>query len=379
MILPSKIKLNQILRPSVVCLLISLIYLLVTLGNNGWDALAFIRVGGHFDPRVGGQEMGYDGQFAYQIARDPANGWQYVDLPAYRYQRILYPMLARVLSLGSEFVLPWMMLLINLVSVPLGVYLLEKILVNFGQSRWPALGYGLFIGTLMSLRLCLNEPLAYALVIGGIYLYLKDHIPGSAICFGLAVLTKEVTILFVAAIGLYLIIRKFRTGFVFGMIAVAPYLLWKVILFTWFQDWGFSAGGAMATSFEWIPYAGWWKLAGVSLTDFLTMSILILPLVIIPSILAIYTSVRQIIRRQINEFTLILFFSAVLVPFLPSSNILDPLGVSRALIGLVIAWLLYGARNQSKRILSYCLLFALTGVFIWRDAFLPVGTYSNNT
>ncbi len=222
------------------------------------------------------------------------------------------------------------------------------------------------------------NPWLTVLVIGGIYLYLKGHISGTAVCMGLAVLTKEVTILFVVAIGLYLIFRKFRSGFLFGAIAVVPYILWKVILFSWFQDWGFSAGGAMATSFEWIPYAGWWKLAGVSLPGFLTMSILILPLVIIPSFLALYTSIRQLIRRQFNEFTLILFFSAVLVPFLPSSNILDPLGVSRALIGLVIAWILYGARNQSKRILSYCLLFALTGIFIWRDAFLPVGTYSKN-
>jgi len=163
---------------------------------------------------------------------------------------------------------------------------------------------------------------------------------------------------------------------IFAIIAGVPFILWKILLFTWLHDWGLSAGGAMATTFEWLPYAGWWKLAEVTLSGFLTLSILIVPLVIIPSILAIYTSVRQLLARQANEFTFVLFFTAILIPFLPSSNILDPLGVSRVLMGLVIAWILFGAKNQSKRVLSYCYLFGLTGIFIWRDTFLPVGVYS---
>ncbi len=372
-------KFARLSRPSWICAFISCFYLVFIIATNTWDPMSLIRVGGHFDPRIGGQEMGYDGQFAYQIARDPMNGWQYVDLPSYRYQRILYPVVSMLLSFGNDALLPWVMILINLVSIIMGVYLLEKILVHYGQSRWPAISYGLFIGTLMSLRLCLNEPLAYALAIGGTYLYIRGRLTSSAICLGLAVLTKEVTILFAAAFIIYLLFRSTRSGIFFGLLACIPFLLWKIVLFTWFHDWGLSAGGAMATTFEWLPYAGWWKLANVTLSGFLTISVLIVPLVIIPSILAIYISVRKFLSHQVDEFTLLLFFTAILIPFLPSSNILDPLGVSRALMGLVIAWLVFGARNQSKRILNYCYLFALTGIFTWKDTFLPVGTFSQDS
>ncbi len=372
-------KFTRYIRPFWIGAIISSMYLIFILAANSWDPMSLIRVGGHFDPRVGGQEMGYDGQFAYQIARDPMNGWQYVDLAAYRYQRILYPVVSMLFSFGNDALLPWVMILVNLVSIIMGVYLLEKILVHYGQSRWPAISYGLFIGTLMSLRLCLNEPLAYALAIGGVYLYISGKLTRSAICLGLAVLTKEVTILFVGAFVIYLLIRTIRSGIIFAIFAGVPYILWKIVLFTQFNDWGLSAGGAMATTFEWLPYAGWWKLANVTISGFLTISILIVPLVVIPSILAIYISVRQFLSHQVDEFTLLLFFTAILIPFLPSSNILDPLGVSRALMGLVIAWLVFGARNQSKRILNYCYLFALTGIFIWKDTYLPVGTFSQES
>lgn len=371
----SPLRINRFFRPVFLCLLIYLAYILVVLGTQHWDPMELVRVGGHFDAAVGGSEMGYDGQFAYQIARDPLDGWRYVDLPAYRYQRILFPLLSLVLSGGNEILLPWVMIVINLVSLVVSVLLLEMILDHFGQSHWPALGYGLFIGTLMSLRLCLNEPLAYALVLGGIWFALKGKLPVAAGLLGLAVLTKEVTVLFVVAIGLSLL-RKPRNSVGFVFTSVLPFLLWKMVLFAWFHDWGISAGGAMATSFEWIPYAGWWKLAGVTITGFLTVSLLIVPLVILPSVLALIQSGRQILRRQMNESAWMLLLTAILVPFLPSSNILDPLGVSRALMGLVIAWIVYGAQNQSKRILKYCFLFALTGLFTWKDAFLPIGTYS---
>src|SRR5947209_4900533 len=48
--------------------------------------------------------VGYDGRFNYYIARDPllhSGPPTYFDDAAYRYQRILYPLLAAVLALGQ--------------------------------------------------------------------------------------------------------------------------------------------------------------------------------------------------------------------------------------------------------------------------------------
>ena len=104
-------------RPSFFSLVIALVYILVILSSNHWDPMVFIRVGGHFDPRIGGQEMGYDGQFGYQIALDPLNAWKYTDIAPYRYQRILYPIVVRVLALGQAAAIPWMMLLVKFGSI----------------------------------------------------------------------------------------------------------------------------------------------------------------------------------------------------------------------------------------------------------------------
>ena len=70
-------------------------YLALTLAAHGGDPMAFVIVGTRFDPGLPDGSMGYDGQFAYQMTLDPLNGWQRLNPPAYRYQRILYPALGK--------------------------------------------------------------------------------------------------------------------------------------------------------------------------------------------------------------------------------------------------------------------------------------------
>jgi hypothetical protein len=131
----------------------------------------------------------------------------------------------------------------------------------------------------------------------------------------------------------------------------------------------------MASTFEWIPYYGWWKIALASLTNFAMISLLIVPLVILPSFTGLWISIRSFARGQWEESSLAVFFSAALIPFLPSSNILDPLGISRVLIGLVVAFLFFGAKNNNKKLLNYSLLFCISVIFIWGDSFLPSGIF----
>ena len=64
-----------------------------------------------------GTSNGYDGQYAYYIARDPAHAAGCLDVPAYRYQRILLPVLGRVLALGNTDAIPAAFVLINLVAL----------------------------------------------------------------------------------------------------------------------------------------------------------------------------------------------------------------------------------------------------------------------
>src|SRR5690606_40616249 len=79
--------------------------------------LALVTLGTRFsDGDLQGETgtEGYDGQFVYYIARDPGDAERFLDVPAYRFQRILLPILGRVLAFGQNDLLPWSLLLINL-------------------------------------------------------------------------------------------------------------------------------------------------------------------------------------------------------------------------------------------------------------------------
>src|SRR5437016_499901 len=120
----------QVARPAVVvgCLYILLIGLDSLINHH--NALYYVHIGPRFvlhDPHAA---PGYDGQFYYQIARDPLQAAQYLDQPAYRYQRIVYALLVAVLSVGQVSLIPYMLLLVNFVSVVLGTELVARLLIK---------------------------------------------------------------------------------------------------------------------------------------------------------------------------------------------------------------------------------------------------------
>src|SRR5579871_4588194 len=99
------------IRPWMVVTILCLIYLVAILLIYK-NVLEFVRPGARFagtwSSYIRNQnDDGYDGQFDYYIALDPANAPLHLDVPAYRYQRVLYPMLARVVVLGQASLIPY--------------------------------------------------------------------------------------------------------------------------------------------------------------------------------------------------------------------------------------------------------------------------------
>ena len=82
------------LRPWMIVLIFSLIYLGTIFAAHDADPKVFVTLGRCFSQCTGqdgsncpaGTE-GYDGQFAYYLARDPAGSRACLDVPAYRAQR----------------------------------------------------------------------------------------------------------------------------------------------------------------------------------------------------------------------------------------------------------------------------------------------------
>jgi len=316
--------------------------------------MSFVLIGRQFDPAKGVLEIGYDGQFAYQIAIDPANAAPYLDVPAYRYQRILYPLLAHLLSLGNDQVIPWVLIAINVISVVLGTVATEKLLADHGFSRWYALVYGGFAGFLLSIRLDLTEPLAFALVQWGVLFLDRKKIWQSLPLFVLAALCRELALFFTAAGFLYLFVNEKKwKSFIWGFGAVLPFGLWQVFLRIWLGNWGIKSGGLFSSPFEFIPYHGVWGYHDKGSYLFVFLTVMVVCISLLPSAIAIFTGSRMLWKKRFGLGVFILLLNAIIFPFLPTSNILNLPGLVRMTIGLMVAYLDFGAIESSKRALIY--------------------------
>jgi len=368
----TKSRLIHKINPTLIVFVTSLIFLIYHLSSNNWNPFSFILIGGKFDPRVNNQSYGYDGQFAYQIAKDPLNAWRYVDVPAYRYQRILYPILARALSFGNPNFLPWMLIFINWSSLLLSIYLLEKLLQKNFINKWYALSYGLYQGVWVSLRLDLTEILAYLLVICGILAIEKKKIWYSSIFFALALLAKEVTLIFIIPYFLSMLLnKKFLLSLKLLILIMTPFVIWQSILLIWFGEIGIRSGGLFSTPIEWIPYRGWWSFARIHLLAFVLGSIPVLFTAILPSLLYLVVAIRDIYHKIWQPEVWILLFHGGLIAILPQSVIFDNLGLVRTVTGLVLALLVYGMKRNSSRSLNYSLLWIFSFLFILENQYLP--------
>ncbi len=355
-------------RPWLIVPLATLIYTLIVVSTQG-SPLALVTLGTRFsDGDLQGETgtEGYDGQFVYYIARDPGDAERFLDVPAYRFQRILLPILGRVLAFGQNDLLPWSLLLVNLVALAAGTYTLEHLLEQYGTSRWYALGYGLSLPALGAARLSLPEPLAYALALGGVALAFEKRVLWSAVFFVLAAFAKETTLIMAAGIGLWLLWRRqWLQALLFALISLIPFGLWQIALAQRFGSVGVGSGGAMATPFEIIPFAGIFRIwFEGSFSVFLAFGLILLPFVVLPTVWGLARVARDFTLRRVGITTLLLLTTAGIMLFVPFSTYREPLGILRFIAGLQLAAILYAAQHRDRRILMYSTFWALTSLFV---------------
>ncbi len=253
----------------------------------GHDVRDFIRIGTvfidaghgrsrtiHLDPgyhpprnqNPSARGLGYDGQFSYYIAVDPAKARYYIDLPTVRYGRILYPLAARALALGQRAAIPWALLVINLLAVAAGTWALATWLRRRRASPWWALIYGLWPGMVIAVQRDLTEPLSYALVLAGLLLLDRrgrGRLPAAGAVFGLAGLARQSALVFPLVYVLWFAFggevddrpplpRANRRRQVVTLLALSfgPTIAFSVFLYAWLGSW---TNGGDLTPF---PFAG---------------------------------------------------------------------------------------------------------------------------
>lgn len=179
----------------------ALAFYLVLVGRSGFeDGFHFYRpihVGVYYaNPRLvlPGQPprdiYGYDGQFYFFIAQDPFLGNPDIAPTldnSLRYRRILYPLLAWLLSFGQRAWLPWVLVLINVTAGTAAIAGLAVAARREGRSPWLALAVALNPGLWIPILTDLTEPLQLALLAWAVVL------DGSAVLLLLSALAKETT------------------------------------------------------------------------------------------------------------------------------------------------------------------------------------------
>jgi hypothetical protein len=365
---------NYTLRPWLVVIVLNVLYLGVIFAVNEADPKEFVTLGECFRQCVGndGEDCadgteGYDGQFAYYIARNLTGSPDCLDVPAYRLQRILLPALARALSLGQTALVPWALVLINLAALGAGTALLEDLLAAAGVSRWFALSYGLFVGVFMAVRLSTNEALAYGLVIAGIWFEQHERPWATAAMLALAALAKETTGLFVGGYLLaFALQRRWWDALRMVLVVGGPFVAWQGVLYDWVDEFGVGSGGAKGTPFEIIPYAGVLKIATEgSFLAFLVLGVLlVIPAAVVPSLWGMWQTGRDLRAGKHTTFACLLLANAAIMPFVPFSTYREFLGLLRFMPGLVLSVVLYAAHARHRRALLYSTLWIVLLLFV---------------
>lgn len=272
----------------------------------------FIQMGEYFasPAGIGGlatSHFGYDGQFFYYIARFPGDmRIAVVDAPALRYSRMLYPLLARIFSLGQSDLIAWMLLAINVVAIAATVALLAWVLRERNLSIWPALAPGLYCGQALAATRDLGDPFAiFWLALALAFLQRRRWLAVAA-SLGFGMLTRESTLLFAFCFAVPLVLeRGWKLLAAFAAIVFGPYFAWEWALYRVTGVWGVHSSSQVNT-FVLVPFSG------LSAVPRQILLIEIVLFVCLP-ITAAFTLglVRLVSRRREDMFTLVVALSAV--------------------------------------------------------------------
>jgi hypothetical protein len=172
---------------------------------------------------------GYDGQYFYYIAQDPFFRRGTFANPV-RYQRIGYPLLVWLLSLGKRQLIPVMMVVVNLLAVVFGSWLFINLLRQYDLSPWYSLLFAFNPGEILGVQMDLAFPLQMALAMGALIAWEKRRSVAASVLLAASILTSESAVLFLLPLVLAeAMARRWREVITLAL-SVIPYLVYQGVL-----------------------------------------------------------------------------------------------------------------------------------------------------
>ncbi len=350
-------------RPSVVVGIIYLALIGLVAVTMHYSAFDFIHLGTVWGSHIPSGTWGYDGQFYYQMARNPFQAYKYMDNAPFREQHIFYPLVVGALSLGQTVLVPYMLLLVNIVSVVVSVELVARLLSTNGFSPWFSLAIGLYFGQAAGMLFDTAEPFTYFLVLLGIWLLLeKQRYILAALLMGLATLSREIAALFpIAYAAVFFVQKRWQLCASFILLGILPLIVWLIALWLIFGQ----TGVTFTRPFEHVPFAGIFFYAGTTKKFYLLVLLMLLPTLGV-WVLAVREFWRIVFVQKGFFFTrfspvyLFLLANLVMITLMSHYSYEELISCGRIATGLVLSVLLYGILTKDKRVLWAAQFYTLT-------------------
>ena len=177
-------------------------------------------------------ELGYDGQQFLSIALDPflqdLDTLASLDHPAYRYRRILYPLLSYLLGFGNTQVIPYVMVAINAIAILLIIWVTGLYFKSYSANVNQALFVLTIPGVWIVLSLSTSDLLAGLFLISAFYFYQNNKPISMALMVSLGCLTRETLLLLWMALIVSAMWQKKYLYFKYLGMAIIPPLAWNI-------------------------------------------------------------------------------------------------------------------------------------------------------
>ncbi len=364
---PSQTARPPLWRPSLLVGLIYLLLLIFFMTARHYNAFDFIHLGTVWGSHIKSGSWGYDGQFYYQIARNPLGAARFMDNAPYRYQRLLYPLLAWFLSLGQASLVPYTLLLINLIAIVGGVEIIARLLSKHGLSPWFSLALGLYYGLAVGLTFDTTEPFTCLLLALGAWELEKKQWLLAALWMGLATLSRETAVLFPLCLAAaFAWNRHWKEALAFFALGVLPLLIFLSALTLIFGHTGVTFG----PPFEHVPFAGIFHFLHAPHKFWLLVLVMLLPTLVCLAFLT-----WDLIRWRWNILTLVWAANLLMMVFLSHAAYAELISCGRVSLPVILAGVLYGVKTRRKALLWALQIYACTFIVYFIGTLLHLDSF----
>jgi len=324
--------------------------------------------------------IGWDPQFSYMIANDPwatGDAKDYIDFPAYRYQRAGVPFLAALLSraLGFEIVPPLLYHAIQFAIVALGFCALASWLRSLGRSPAWALGWFFSLAVAGVVVQGMGDAVADALFAIVMVSALRGRLLPYVLAASLLPLVRESFVIVTGGIALLTALgwlewrgpqdgTGYRKGwfrplaadrwaFVGTAVALTPFALWQLYLLKTFGQTAAQSGTSGFQLFDW-PM----RRAVVTWVEFLVNRSNLVELVMIPVSTATLLFVVWIILVEKTRQTIWLpiMFHFGLMTVMGRTQYIDVFSFAKAFAHILVVLVLL-MDTRYRRLAAACLIF----------------------